>query len=334
MFGENVMLLERSEILKQGRGGIGIERVIVPSSEPPEGALSPGGELLRVGLDRLAPAHMDDALVDEVLQRHVEFHRWRRGSRMTRELGRVSTLERATDRVKEVPAVIERSRSRGVYVRDESLLVATRQICAADLRDILDFERAVDDPQSAPILRNEQALGLMYTFSAFFGYNHHAPHRETKASPDDAFTIAQRAILGLYTHANSLNEMSDLLGVYISTLSRLISPIVKAYGLTTQGDVMLFSLATGASVEHTPHGTTEVLEEDRLAFFRQYFSFDPTERTAARSIPEGTIGSHFRRAAKRIGAIGVKDLVRRLVRDEELEVPEPEAFKALAQQSL
>jgi hypothetical protein len=311
-----------SPITYQAIMEVGLSDAQKNPTQSQENELSPATEILYRGLGQLAQEPLLDDVVDEVLAYHQELWSWKRDQWTSQNNDDVKVLYRdiaAHDTVPKLPNPTDR---RKVFNSGKNLLLLMPQILAADIHDVIDFERQkpqeVSKPRYAP-----EALRLAEVFRQHWKFRD--TDRSYKAQPDDRFTVVESAALGLLTHVDTHEEMADLVGVVRhATIARLLQPIAEQYGAAkSPTKLMLIALAAGAAtVNHVEAGKSTDIKPVNLEFIQAYFAKDPKRRQLARSTTGGTIGAHFSRACQAIGVKGRKNLVKHLVRDNLIDLPD------------
>ncbi len=209
----------------------------------------------------------------------------------------------STSAVVRVPINDTQDRRRVVRTRD-AVQIQVEDVTGNDLRYMLAIESQFLPRLAIKAIANTKESKEMQALRKKYKEERAAFHSTEGVylHENDVLTDREQIVVGLLTHFNNRDKMAIALGVSPSTLSRILTPVQGRLGVGSDVELAIEAVFRGlASVDHIAERKTDALNSRQKLFLSRYFSSDPEQRQAERSMPNGTIASHWNRIAEKMG---------------------------------
>jgi hypothetical protein len=201
---------------------------------------------------------------------------------------------------------LESPRRRIVRDKEAVTIQAQGDVIGVDILCLLAVEKlllAEEKPKSREEVAKE-AIQISFSETA----KRFAEAKDVYLHEDDLFTDKESLALSLTTHFKNIELIGAALGVSGSTISRLIQPVQRRLGLSSNSieanrDLLLIAIAAGiAPKDHIPKGMTKVFSlKDKLELARLY---NPDLEERAKYLKANPSKSRFSRMNYKLGEDG------------------------------
>jgi hypothetical protein len=207
--------------------------------------------------------------------------------------------------------------------RDESSIKITLEdVWGRDLRCLIDIERQIRAQAKDMDARAEKFKVEAQRFKE---------SKNIYVHEDDIFTEKETIVLSLMTHCKNIAELSEVLGVSTTKISKILKVARERVGVTSSSttaymDLMLIAIALKiAPIDHIPEGNMAELNSNDKEMLADYYGPDIEKRENVRR-RRSVEGHKWSRLYTKLG-LDQYSIILYAVKEDIIELPDPTLIK-------